>query len=58
MTSHGHCPRGEGACECLHPPPSGNTVSAPVFHLYPSSDPPPPGWLAVYGPVYVTTGHT
>ena len=29
MTSRGQCPRG-GACECLHPPPSGNPVSAPV----------------------------
>ena len=28
MTSRGPCPRGEGACECLHPPgfPAG-------FHL-------------------------
>ena len=30
MTSRGQCPRGGGACECLHPtPPSGNPVSAP-----------------------------
>ena len=35
----------EGACECLHPP-SGNPVSAPVFHL--SKFRPPlhlDGWL-------------
>ena len=35
MTSHGQCPRGGGACECLHPPLSGNPVSAPEM------DPPP-----------------
>ena len=27
MTSRGQCPRGGGACECLHPT-SGNPVSA------------------------------
>ena len=31
MMSRGQCPRGGGACECLHPPPSGNAVSAPVI---------------------------
>ena len=40
---------GGGACECLPPPSSGNPVSAPVFH--PSKfRPPPPTWLAGYGP--------
>ena len=37
-----------GACECLHPPPpSGNPVSAPVFHLSKFRPPPPnlDGWL-------------
>ena len=41
---------GGGACESLHPPPpSGNPVSAPVFHL--SKFRPPPTWMAGYGPV-------
>ena len=32
MMSRGQCPRGGGACDCLHPPPpSGNPVSAPVL---------------------------
>ena len=30
MTSRGQCPRGVCACECLHPPLSGNPVSAPA----------------------------
>ena len=29
MMSCGQCPRGEGACDCLDPPPSGNPISAP-----------------------------
>ena len=39
--------KGGGACECLHPPPSGNPVSAPVFHPSKFRPPPPtPRWLA------------
>ena len=39
--------KGGGACECLHPPPSGNPR---LCSTYPSSDPPPPTWMAGYGP--------
>ena len=38
--------KGGGACECLHPPPSGNPVSAPGVPPIQVQTPPPPGWLA------------
>ena len=59
MTSHGQCPRG-GACECPRVGaffklmtsrgqcPRGGGCAWCSTH--PSSDPPPPTWLAGYGP--------
>ena len=48
MTSHGQSrPRGGGVfVNVFTPPPSGNPVSAPVFHPSKFRPPPPPGWLA------------
>ena len=44
---------GGGACECLQPPPpSGNPVSAPVFHPSKFRPPPPHTWMAGYGPAH------
>ena len=43
MTLRGQCPRGGGACECLHPPPLQEI-------LYPrlDRDPPPPKKKKLY----------
>ena len=41
--------KGGGACECLHPPPSGNPVSAPGVPPI-QVQTPPPTWMAGYGP--------
>ena len=51
MTSRGQCPRG-GACECLYPPPPFRKSCIRAWcSTHPSSDPPPPPtWMAGYGP--------
>ena len=48
--------KGGGACECLHPPPSGNPVSAPGVPPIQVQTPPPhlDGWLRACWPSSAT----
>ena len=63
MTSHGQCPRG-GACECPRVgaffklmtsrgqcPRGGGAPGVPPIQV--QTPPPPPTWLAGYGPAYI-----
>ena len=50
MTSRGQCPRGVVLVNVFTPPPSGNPVAAPGVPPIQVQTPPPPTWMAGYGP--------
>ena len=57
MTSRGQCPRGGGACECLHPPPFQEILYPRLYSVPPIQvQTPPPTWMAGYGPGTVICG--